>query len=163
MTGIPRPLVANLLGVDESTLPPGDLPVDRLAAHLLAYLRDTADDDPSESSLRAHPKAWAYALTDALCANAPEHALTLVQAAVAQAAAPDDVAMIAAGPLEDLLARHGADVIAMIETLAKGSARMRFALSGVWPEQVNPMVWARVEAARAPGPELDAGDAMPPA
>ncbi len=163
MTDIPRTRIAQLLNLSPDALPPGDLPVARLAERLLGYLRDTADDDPSEDSLRDHPNAWAYALTDALCQAEPDTGLALTEAALAQATTPEDVALIAAGPLEDLLAQHGPATITAIETQAKASPRMRFALSGVWPERINPMVWARVEAARTPGPHLDEGDPLPPA
>ena len=44
---IPRALVAEALGIDEANLPPGDLPLDRLAARFLAYLRAGEDDDPA--------------------------------------------------------------------------------------------------------------------
>ncbi|MFD1508989.1 DUF6869 domain-containing protein [Lacimonas salitolerans] len=163
MSDIPRSLVAQLLDVSPETLPAGDLPADRLAHHLLTYLRDTAADDPSEQALRTHPQAWAMALTDRLCADHPDTGLDLTLAALPLCDSPDDVAMLAAGPLEDLLATHGPALIDRIETLGPTTPRLRFALSGTWPDRINPLVWARVQAARDPGPDLDAGDPLPPA
>lgn len=163
MPDIPRTLVARLLDVSADSLPAGDLPVDRLAQHLLGYLRDTVAEDPSEQALRNHPQAWAMALTDRLCADHPETGLDLTLAALPLCDSPDDVALLAAGPLEDLLAAHGPALIARIEPLAATLPRLRFALSGTWPDRINPLVWARVQAARDPGPDLDAGDPLPPA
>lgn len=163
MTMLSRDLVAKALSVDADSLPPGDLPLDRLAQRLLGYLRDTADDDPSEEALREHPDAWTYALSDALCETHPDIAFDLVRDLIRICASPDDIALVAAGPLEDLIVQHGPDLIAAIEQEAAGSDRFRFALSGVWQRDANPFVWARVEAARANGPDLDAGDPLPPA
>lgn len=163
MTTLPRDLVAQALGVDPGSLPPGDLPLDRLTERLLTYLRDTAADDPSEAALRDHPDAWTYLLCDSLCSDHPDTGLALVHRLLRQVATPGDVAMIAAGPLEDLIVRHGATLIDAIEREAAASARFRFALSGVWPQDANPLVRARVEAARGDGPDLDAGDPLPPA
>lgn len=67
---IPRALVAEALGLPEGTdaLPAGDLPLDRFAARLIAYL-STADADAQT------PDAWTGAVMDRLIADTPELAL----------------------------------------------------------------------------------------
>nr|WP_112323252.1 hypothetical protein [Oceanibium sediminis] len=70
---------------------------------------------------------------------------------------------IAAGFLEDLLNLHGPAVIARIEDTAARSARMRYLLSGVWASDIDQPTWARVLAARAPGPDMEKGAPQPPA
>jgi len=56
-------------------------------------------------------------------------------------------AVLAAGPLEDLIADHGPNVIDEIEKLAKKNSKFKHLLSGVW-ENGKPEVWERVEACR---------------
>ena len=63
--------------------------------------------------------------------------------------------------MEDLIASHGADFIDRIEADADASPRFRYLLSGVWKSQTPALLWARIEAARAPGPDMDAGDPLP--
>ena len=103
---LPRTLVADALGVGEDALPPGDLPLDRLAERFLAYLRAGDADDPAPAD---HPDAWTYALMDALTRDHPARGFAAVVAAVAACDTPEDVALVAAGPLEDLIVQHGAE------------------------------------------------------
>ena len=66
-------------------------------------------------------------------------------------AAPEDadvMGRIAAGPLEGLLGRHGADVIARVEARARTDAKFRRILAGVWKYTMADDIWARVCAAR---------------
>ncbi|MCB1359549.1 MAG: hypothetical protein KDK53_24560, partial [Maritimibacter sp.] len=126
---LPRTLVADALGVGEDALPPGDLPLDRLAERFLAYLRAGDADDPAPAD---HPDAWTYALMDALTRDHPARGFAAVVAAVAACDTPEDVALVAAGPLEDLIVQHGADLIDAVETRAAAAPRFAYALTGVW-------------------------------
>jgi hypothetical protein len=155
VTAIPRSLVADALGVDAATLPEGDLPVARLAERYRAFLAAPEDDSLSG------PDAWTFAVIDALVQDHPDLACDALLATLPLCATPDEVSLLAAGPVEDLLALHGAQVIGRIETAARSSARMRFLLSGVWQRDMPALLWARVTAARAPGPDIDAGDPLP--
>lgn len=154
---IPRALVAAALKVDEAALPPGDLPLVRLAARYLGHVRagmaDGADADD----------VWTYELALALARDAPGLCLAFICACLAQADSPVDAAAIAAGPLEDLIAANGAAMIAQIETLARRAPRFGYALTGVWPPEGAPAgeVWLRIEAARGPRLALDEGDPLP--
>ncbi|MEZ5769343.1 MAG: hypothetical protein R3D80_17970 [Paracoccaceae bacterium] len=159
-TAIPRALVADALGVDEEALPPGDLPVSRLAARFLAYLRAGDDDTPAPVD---HPDAWTFALMDDLTRDHPALGLAATCAALAACETPEDVALIAAGPLEDLLKANGAEVIGEIETLAARAPRLGYALTGVWPpEQGAALLWARVRALTTEVAALDDGAPVPP-
>ena len=158
MTAIPRDLVAQCLGVAPDALPPGDLPVVRLAERWLGFTRETADSDAPQD----HAEFWTYALLHDLARVAPGLCLDTVLAALALCSTPDEVALVAAGPLEDVLVANGPAVIDRIETEAARSARLRLALTGVWPEgSAGTPVWRRVEAARANAPALDDGAALP--
>ena len=160
MTTIPRALVAEALGVDQSALPQGGLPVDRLAARFLAYLAAGDEDNPPPAD---HPDAWTFALFDALTREHPTHGLAATRAALAACESPEEVAGIAAGPLEDLIAMHGAMLIDEIEALAARAPRFAYALTGVWPQgNAGSLLWARIEAARRNVPGLDDGAPLPP-
>lgn len=95
----------------------------------------------------------------------PDEVWTFLCKALAAAETVWQVVMLAAGPLEDLIADHGGAFIDRIEREARRSARFRFALTGVWPQgnRQSP-VWARVEAARAVAMAtgIDAGGPLPP-
>lgn len=158
---IPRAVVADALGVDEAALPPGDLPLDRLAARFLAYLRAGDDDTPAPPD---HPDAWTFALMDDLTRDHPGLGLAAACAALAACDSPDDVALVAAGPLEDLLTANGAAVIGAVEARAATAPRLAYALTGVWPpENGAPLLWARLRALTADIPALDDGAPLPPA
>lgn len=160
MTGIPRALVAEVLGVSPDALPEGDLPVARLAARYLGYLRDSyARDDTG-----AHPEFWTFVLLGELTSRLPQLALDVIVSALPLVETADELALACAGPLEDLLAAHGADVIARIEAEAASSARLRMALTAVAPEgSSGTALWRRVDAAAAGSPLLESDAPLPKA
>jgi hypothetical protein len=64
--------------------------------------------------------------------------------------APDDtvLAIIAAGPLENLLCAHGPDFIERVETQASTNPRFRHCLAGVWgSNRMPPEVYTRMRTA----------------
>lgn len=155
---IPRALVAEALGLAEKDLPPGDLPLSRLAKRFLDYLH--AGDDIAAD----HPDAWTFALIDDLTRDHPELGLAATVALLAACDTAEDAADIAAGPLEDLIVQHGTEIIGEIEALAASAPRFAYALTGVWPQDLDgTLLWARIEAARRDVPGLDDGAPLPPA
>lgn len=58
------------------------------------------------------------------------------------------VAVLAAGPLEDLLARQGPEFIDRVEELARRDPQFNYLLGGVWRNTMTDEVWKRVQAAR---------------
>jgi hypothetical protein len=61
---------------------------------------------------------------------------------------PKAVAVLAAGPLEELLSDHGPAYIEAVESLARKDPRFNHLLGGVWRLSMPDDVWARVQAAR---------------
>lgn len=59
------------------------------------------------------------------------------------------MANLAAGPLEDLLVNHGPALIQRVEARAKADKRFASLLGGVWKNDIEDDVWARVERARS--------------
>lgn len=58
------------------------------------------------------------------------------------------IAMLAAGPLENLLSRHGELFIERIEELARLDPKFNHLLGGVWQNGMSDIIWERVQAAR---------------
>ena len=58
------------------------------------------------------------------------------------------VSVLAAGPLEDLLAKHGPTFIERVEELAREDKKFNHLLGGVWQNTMSDEVWKRVQAAR---------------
>jgi hypothetical protein len=58
------------------------------------------------------------------------------------------VALLAAGPLEDLLAKQGPEFIERVEELARRDPKFNYLLGGVWRNTMTDEIWQRVQAAR---------------
>ena len=58
------------------------------------------------------------------------------------------VSVLAAGPLEDLLAKHGPMFIERVEQLARQDEKFNSLLGGVWQNTMSDEVWKRVQAVR---------------
>jgi len=95
-------------------------------------------------------------------ANHPDLCFALVLACLPRITTPDQASILAAGPLEELVAQQGDAMIGRIEDMARMSARFSYVLSGVWPQgrQDSP-IWARVLKARESGPLMDDGGPIP--
>lgn len=157
MSAIPRDLVAEALGVAPDALPPGDLPVARFAERWMGWLRATQSVEAPEN----HPEFWTFALFGALARHAPDLCLDAVMGCLALATSAEEAALIAAGPLEDVITANGSSVIERIEHEAARSPRFRYALTGVWADgSAGTPLWQRIEAARS-GPGLDSGAPLP--
>ena len=65
-----------------------------------------------------------------------------------RASTEDQVAVLAAGPLEDLLAFHGPEFIDRVECEAARNPRFRQLLGGVWQNRILLEIWERVQKVR---------------
>ncbi len=118
-----------------------------------AYLRDDGDE-----------RHRAIDCVTEMVAAAPGAAAGFLVVACAQCTSMEDLCVLAAGPLEDLLEAHGTLVIPHLEKVAKIDPRFRLMLSGTWGQnRIDPAVWARLVAAVAPGPVIDADGRTPAA
>jgi hypothetical protein len=66
---------------------------------------------------------------------------------------------LSAGPLEELLTKHGGTVIDRVEVMAKEDPTFAFLLGGVWRNEIAEAVWSRVLAVR----DRHGWDGIPPA
>ena len=106
---------------------------------------------------------WLYGWVSFLAEEYPEELWPVVMELVRVARDHDELAVVAAGPLEDLLAKHGPQCISKVERTAATDEVFRLALTGVWRSTITEGVWTRLEAACSGGPTLDGPAASPPA
>lgn len=85
--------------------------------------------------------------------NDPSGCLFFIVVTLDRVASLEVLAVLAAGPMENVLDNFGQDVIEPVERLARRSTKFRLLLSGIWGgSRIEPDVWMRVKAAVAPGP-----------
>jgi hypothetical protein len=77
-----------------------------------------------------------------------EHLWQFMSAAYKRELSDKAVAILAAGPLEDLLANQGAEYIERVEELARRDPKFNYLLGGVWRSSMTDEVWERVQKIR---------------
>jgi hypothetical protein len=75
---------------------------------------------------------WAVREVDTLVQDSPTEAWEVTRILVNTAPSDEALAYVAAGPLEELLHKHGPVVIDRIEEESRENLRLQLALSGVW-------------------------------
>jgi hypothetical protein len=106
--------------------------------------------------LSGAPDAWAAECVSELVMESPQMALDFILRALAVFETDEDLALLAAGPLEDLLDYHSQDIIDRLEAEAASSARFRLLLSGVRVRpNVRPEIRRRLQIAILNGPRPD--------
>ena len=98
-------------------------------------------------------KSWQAGDTDGTfydaCMDEPEIAWEAILKIIRERdLSPDEEALLAAGPLEDLLAWHGGPFIDRIEAEAGRNARFNHLLGGVWRREMPQEIWERIQAVR---------------
>jgi hypothetical protein len=78
----------------------------------------------------------------------PEAAWQAVLRIMQHKLSDEQISLLAAGPIEDLLAWHGAQFIDRIEAEAQRSPAFAHVLGGVWRSNMPAEIWRRVESAR---------------
>ena len=81
---------------------------------------------------------------DWLVEDDPEQAWATILQVVPQTDSSRVLGQLAAGPLEDLLSRHGELFIDRVEALARTDSRFAFLLGGVWQFKMTDAIWDRV-------------------
>jgi hypothetical protein len=79
---------------------------------------------------------WASDYVDGLVHSDPQEALNLTISLINASESSKALAIVAAGPLEDLLKSHGAVLMDRVEEESRTNDKFRLALSGVWG--INP-------------------------
>ncbi len=89
------------------------------------------------------------AITTMTFMSPPEEQWTMILEAVRQALDDEDLANVAAGPIEGLLGQHGRASIIWIELEAAVNVKLARAMTGVWKHMMPDDVWARVQALKS--------------
>jgi Family of unknown function (DUF6869) len=98
---------------------------------------------------------WPFLWVVENCQQDPAAGWVLLRVLLEASESDEDLAVVAAGPLEEMLIAQGAAVIDELEAEASRSPRFRRLLSGVWRSTIEENVWQRVQAARAGDPGID--------
>ncbi len=129
----------------------GDIDYEKIATAYVesrkAYVTDQIDEAVVERT------RWASDCAFGIAENHPDELFALVLVAMDVCRDLEDAAFVAAGLVENMLVKHGPELIDAVETMAQASAKFRYILSGVWSQNgsVDPDVWARVGRAVAQG------------
>jgi hypothetical protein len=81
--------------------------------------------------------------------DTPEVAWVAILEILKRGVADNDLSILAAGPLEDLLACHGLQFIERVEQEARCSPSFNHLLGGVWQSRMSEDIWSRIQKARA--------------
>jgi hypothetical protein len=84
---------------------------------------------------RSFDDFWAFSEVCDIVRHDPEGGWQVTSILLEMAMTDEVLAYVAAGPLEDLLKKHGSVMIDRIESLARKNDRLQLALSGLW---INP-------------------------
>jgi hypothetical protein len=103
---------------------------------------------PRWAGRRGKSPRWAQGWFQTVAEELPAVAWPVVLALVQLARSDEDLAWVAAGPLETLLAHHGALVVGRVEQEVAVNHKFRKALSQVWRNRIPDAVWRRVETLR---------------
>ena len=125
---------------------------DRLvAAFIERFTREYVWDDDKvlrEVKGEREDNLWAFeAFNDIACAD-PDLCWQLILQTLHTPHAESVDEVLAAGPLEDLLAKFGPLVIDRVELKAAEDPKFKSLLGGVWQNTMSLEIWHRVEACR---------------
>jgi|SRR6185295_19119107 len=77
--------------------------------------------------------------------SGPEEQWAMILEALRQAGNDEELAHIAAGPIEGFLGKHGKDYIERVERQASSNPTFARTLTGVWKYMMPDDVWARIQ------------------
>ena len=126
-----------------------------VAKQWLEWQEATRDADNSENH-------WTFDCVESLRRHDPTAAFDLVLIMISNLQTPWQAVMIAAGPLEDLIADAPDVILPNVEEPARKCPRFRWVLTGVWPlgNRGTPE-WERVLRARAGSLTIDESSEIP--
>ena len=99
-----------------------------------------------ENSEMYNAMFWVFERVDDLINEEPEEIWRLILKVLTLNSSSEILAVLSAGPLEDLLVKHGDTMIDRVEKEAKSNPLFATLLGGVWQNSMTDTVWARVQA-----------------
>lgn len=103
-----------------------------------------------ETSPEYEDNSWALEKLIELCEVDPERGFETIEEILKLNSTDAVLARVAAGPMEDLLVRHGRRFIERIEQLAVVDATFRKMLGAVWKNNIPDDIWDRVKSVSGP-------------
>jgi len=114
----------------------------RLLAHADGWIRYW---HAPKGSTEREETGWATDLYD-MTYDDPETLWKLILAIHAKDQSPTIQQVLSAGPVEDLLTKHGEKFIGRVESEARSDPAFAKLLGGVWKNRMNDDVWLRLQA-----------------
>ena len=125
---------------------PQDDPLQATAEGWLAYQRSVRTDAVGARVDSDNEDLFSFTIqVDDLVRHRPEAAWFAIQLIFLKCASDLERACLAAGPLEDLLAKHGAAFIDRVELAASTDPGFKELLTGVWQSGIDPPIWERIQ------------------
>jgi hypothetical protein len=114
--------------------------IQTVAAYVLTDAKEGTPD--WDRRLAAHEAVRTWIDSD------PEQAWRFIEAAYQSEMTDEELAVVAAGAVEDFLAAHGEQYFVRLETAVRRDARARFMVAGVWQGGMSDPLWGRFLAMR---------------
>ena len=103
-----------------------------------------------ENSKERDENFWAFNALSKFCDTDPEKCFEVIEIIRGLDHSNDVLANLAAGPLEDLLAKHGEQFIDRFEKFAKSDVQLRRLLGAVWQNDISDSIWKRLQLIAGP-------------
>lgn len=105
--------------------------------------------DAAEDSREYDACFWASDELSMMCLEQPRAAWQTILAILSKKPSSRVIELLAAGPLESVLVKHGLLLIDVIEESAKRNSDVAELLGGVWQSEMDSSVWKRIEKVRS--------------
>ena len=106
----------------------------------------------SEAEIASLVAAWVEGDSEGTmydaCTENPQLAWRAILDIAQRSLTEDEEALLAAGPLEDLLSWHGPEFIDRVEREAKINSQFNHLLGGVWRNEMPEEIWQRIQKMR---------------
>jgi hypothetical protein len=89
---------------------------------------------------------YTFDIAQGLCAGCPDEAWEFILTVLKNDPERSAVELLSAGPLEDLLTKHGAYIIERVENEARANPAFAWLLGGIWQHGMPDEIWRRVQA-----------------
>jgi hypothetical protein len=122
--------------------------VDALASTFIEHLSDQyiLDKDLVLTKRDTSATEWASSKVIDLALESPEELWDFILEVLKRDPPTEVIEVLAAGPLEDYIAKLGERVIGQVEAQAAMDPKFRSLLGGVWRNSMSDEVWERVQA-----------------
>lgn len=102
-------------------------------------------ESEGDESTKARELYWSHEKLDDLCWRFPKKAFAIILEILNKTDRDFVLDNLSAGPLESVIARHGNEVIDLVEREAKSNNRFCELIAGVWKNTMSDDIWLRVK------------------